>query len=64
MVAKKKEQPCVYFQRCSVLGLLGPSSLRIHELLLWLPLFPYRVGTKKKRLAEGNGIRYIYSSFS
>lgn len=41
---KKKKQPCVYFQRCSVLGMLGPSSLCIHELLLWLPLFPYRVG--------------------
>lgn len=31
---KKKNQLCVYFQHCSVLGTLRPSSLCIHDLLL------------------------------
>lgn len=57
-----KKQPCVYFQHCSVLGMLEPSSLCIHELLLWLPLFPYRVGAKN---ASQRGTEYeIFTAFS
>ncbi len=43
-------------------GMLGPSSLCIHELLLWLPLFPYCVGAKNASQRETE--YEIFTAFS